>query len=379
VLKTRLISLSFAVLILASAVFLFHGRSYAKQESQSSSQPPTVTILKVPEENVNPAAEFIGRVEAIQAVDLRARVEGYIKKLVFDEGAEVKAGNLLILLEQAPYKAKVNEYKAKVALAKASLDKARRYLDRLKSVRAGGVAATDMDNALAAEQTARAQLQEAEAVLEQAELNLGYTTIKAPINGRIGRAAYTVGNLVGPGSEALARIVQMDPIRVVYAVSENEYVTARMQAAADHGKAPVQMVPRLKLPNGEMYPRDGRPDFSDPQVDPGTGTIAVRAVFDNPDGILLPGQYVTVLISRRQPRRLPVVPQSAVLEDRDGPYVLVVGSDNRVEQRRITRGPAVGIGWAVESGLKAGEIIIVHGLQKVSPGEVVQPIGANAK
>jgi membrane fusion protein (multidrug efflux system) len=210
-------------------------------------------------------------------------------------------------------------------------------------------------------------------------LNLGYTTIKAPIDGRIGRAAYTVGNLVGPGSEALARIVQMDPIRVVYSVSENEYVSARMEAAANHGKNPVQFVPRLKLPNGEMYSKDGRMDFADPQVDPSTGTIAVRAVFDNPDGILLPGQYVTVLISRREPRRLPVVPQSAVLEDKDGPYVLVVDNDNTVQQRRITRGPALGIGWAVESGLKAGESIIVHGLQKVSPGQVVQPIRSEAK
>ena len=377
--ETHLIRLSPAILIAAMAMIFIHAPLFAEKDAANPAQPPGVTILKVPEENVNPAAEFVGRVEAIQTVDLRARVEGYIKKLVFDEGAEVKAGNLLILLEQAPYKAKVNEARAKVALAKATLDKAKQYLDRLKSVRAGGIAATEMDNALAAEATARAQLQEAQAGLEQAELNLGYTTIKAPINGRIGRAAYTVGNLVGPGSEALARIVQMDPIRVVYSVSENEYVTARMEAAAHHGENPVQFIPRLKLPNGEMFPKDGRMDFADPQVDPSTGTIAVRAVFDNPDGILLPGQYVTVLISRREPRRLPVVPQSAVLEDKDGPYVLVVDDDNTVQQRRITRGPALGVGWAVESGLKAGESIIVHGLQKVRPGQVVRAIQSEVK
>lgn len=377
--KFYLFRFSAALLIAAMAVIFIHGTLFAEKDSENPAQPPAVTILKVPEEDVNPAAEFVGRVEAIQTVDLRARVEGYLKKLVFEEGAEVKAGSLLILLEQAPYTAKVNEAKAKVALAKATLDKAQRYLDRLRSVRAGGVAATEMDNALAAEATARAQLQEVQAGLEQAELNLGYTTIRAPINGRIGRAAYTVGNLVGPGSESLARIVQMDPIRVVYSVSENEYVSVKTQAAAEHGKAPVQFVPRLKLPNGEMYARDGRMDFADPQVDPGTGTIAVRAVFDNPDDILLPGQYVTVLISRREPRHLPVVPQSAVLEDKDGPYVLVVGADNKVQQRRITRGPALGVGWAVESGLKAGESIIVHGLQKVSPGQTVQAIRSESK
>ncbi|MCB2227041.1 MAG: efflux RND transporter periplasmic adaptor subunit [Desulfarculaceae bacterium] len=350
------------------------GLAPARPPAAAKEQMPSVTVIKVPEMEVNPASEFVGRVEAIQAVDLKVRVEGYIQKVAFNEGASVKKGELLFLIDQAPYRAKVNEAKAKVALAQASLDKAERYIVRLKSVRAGGVAATDMDNALAAQQTARAQLQEAKASLEQAEINLGYTTITAPISGRIGRAAFTVGNLVGPNSGALARLVQLDPIRVVWSISENEFVTAKLKAAANPAQSPALMVPRLRLPNGQMYAPTGKLDFTDPQVDPGTGTIAVRAVFANSDGLLLPGQYVTVLISRQEPRRMPVVPQSAVLEDREGLYVLAVDQEDRVRQRRITRGPEVGTGWAVESGIQAGETIIVHGLQMARPGQQVRPV-----
>jgi len=362
-----------ALCLLAWALFSA-GPAAAKEKESASGQLPTVTVIQVPEMEVNPAAEFVGRVEAIQAVDLKVRVEGYIQKVAFTEGARVNKGELLFLIDQAPYRAEVNEAKAKVALAQATLDKAERYIKRLKSVRAGGVAATDMDNALAAQQTARAQLQEAKASLERAQINLGYTSITAPISGRIGRAAFTVGNLVGPTSGALARLVQLNPIRVVWSISENEFVTAKMKALENPGQAVASIVPRLKLPNGQMYAAAGKLDFTDPQVDPGTGTIAVRAVFANPDGVLLPGQYVTILISRQEPRHMPVVPQSAVLEDRDGLYVLVVDKENRVRQRRITRGSEVGTGWAVETGLQPGETIIVHGLQMVRPGQQVRPL-----
>jgi len=358
--------------LLAWALF-WAGPAVAKDKGSTPGQLPTVTVIQVPEQEVNPAAEFVGRVEAIQAVDLKVRVEGYIHKVAFTDGARVKKGELLFLIDQAPYRAKVNEAKAKVALAQAALDKAQRYIKRLKSVRAGGVAATDMDNALAAQQTARAQLQEAKASLEQASINLGYTSIHAPISGRIGRAAFTVGNLVGPTSGALARLVQLNPIRVVWSISENEFVTAKMKALANPDQAAASIVPRLKLPNDRMYAAAGKLDFTDPQVDPGTGTIAVRAVFPNPDGVLLPGQYVTILISRQKARRMPVAPQAAVLEDRNGLYVLVVDQDDRVRQRRITRGAEVGTGWAVESGLQPGETIIVHGLQMVRPGQQVRP------
>ena len=368
-----------AILTLTGLLSVSPGAALAKGDPPSGDQIPTVSVSMVPEMEVNPAAEFVGRVEAIQTVDLRARVEGYITQIAFTEGGSVKKGELLIQLEKAPYQAKVNEAKAKVALAQASLDKALRYINRLKSVRSGGVAATDMDNALSAEETAKAQLQEAKANLQQAELNLGYTTITAPIGGIMGRAQYTLGNLVGPTSGALARLVQLDPIRVVYSVSENEYVAAKMKAGANPDQLPAELVPRLKLPDGEMYPPAGKLDFTEPQVDPDTGTIALRAVFPNSQRVLLPGQYVTVFISRRQARLMPVVPQAAVLEDRQGLYVLMVDKNDVVQRQGIVRGAPMGIGWAVESGLKGGETIVVHGLQRAVPGQKVRPVRATGR
>jgi membrane fusion protein (multidrug efflux system) len=338
-------------------------------------RPPVVTVLAVTEADVNPPTEHVGRVEAIQAVDLRARVPGYLEAVKFNEGSDVRSGDLLFGIEQAPYLASVNAARAKVASAEAALTNAGQYLGRLQAVRSGGVSASDLEAAVSDELKAKAMLQEARASLEQAELDLGYTIIKAPIGGRIGRTAFTKGNLVGPDSGALARIVQIDPIRVVYSVSENDYaeVKTRHQDMTPE-QLRQELVPRLRLSNGDLYPAAGRLAFADNQVDAGTGTIAVWAEFENPHGILLPGQYVTVQLSLSNPRRLPVVPQSAVQEDREGRYVFVVDGENKVQQRRITTGAVVGVNWAVEAGLVAGESLIVQGVQKVRPGQVVETV-----
>jgi membrane fusion protein (multidrug efflux system) len=173
----------------------------------------------------------------------------------------------------------------------------------------------------------------------------------------------------------MARIVQLDPIRVVYSISENDLATIQtiLQDASQRDKNPT-LIPRIKLPSGKIYKVAGRLDFINNEVDAGTGSIAVRAVFDNHEGSLLPGQYVTVLLSRSKPRILPVVPQSAVQEDHKGHYVLVVDSENRVVQRPVNTGPIVGTMWAIVSGLAANEKIIVQGIQKVRPGQVVKTI-----
>ncbi|KJS30047.1 MAG: hypothetical protein VR64_17840 [Desulfatitalea sp. BRH_c12] len=335
--------------------------------------PPTVMVTRVTEEDVNPPKEYVGRVEAIQSVDLRARVEGFLEKVAFREGALVKAGDLLYVIEQAPYRARLAEARARVSQAEAAMTQARQYLQRLRNVKTGGVSALDLDAAISSEQQAAARFVEAKANLDQAQLNLEYTSIQAPISGRIGRTAYTRGNLVGPASVALARIVQIDPIRAVYSVSENEVVDAQMAPKSGRGgdKGDSLFVPRLKLPNGKMFPDPGRIDFIDNQVDPDTGTIAIRAVFDNPQGLLLPGQYVTVLLSRSASRRLPVIPQAAVVEDRNGRYVFVVDDQKTVRMRRIETGNAIRNHWVVENGLTAGETIIVQGIQKVTPDQKV--------
>ena len=336
--------------------------------------PPAVVVITVEEAAVNPPAEYVGRMEAIQAVDLRARVEGFLEQVAFREGADVQAGDLLFVIEPAPYRARLREAEARVAEAEATHEMAQQLLGRLQAVRTGGVSATDLETATSNERQANARRQEANAALETARLNLGYTTIRAPISGRIGRTAYSQGNLVGPASNRLARIVQIDPIRVVYAVNEADLQTLHPGGDSD-GRDDAQggWISRLRLPDNTEYPLAGRFDFIDNQVDPGTGTIAVRAVFDNPQGLLLPGQFVTVYNRRPTPVTLPVVPQSAVQADREGQYVFVIDDQNRAQLRRIAIRAAMGTQWIVQSGLTAGETIVVQGVQKVTPGLEVTP------
>ncbi len=335
--------------------------------------PPLVTVATVIEQDVNPPAEYVGHVEAIQSVDLRARVEGFLERVDFKEGSDVQAGNLLYVIEQAPYQARVNAEKASLAQAEAILTKARQYLHRAQTVRSGGISATDLENAVAEELRAKAQFEQVKANLQIAQINLGYTAIKAPISGRIGRTAFTKGNLVGPDSGALARIVQSDPIRVVYSISENDLDSINMALKdADRGKNHPMLMPQIKLAGGQILETKGHVDFVDNTVDVSTGTIAVRALFKNPKGTLIPGQYVTVLVARSEPKPMPVVPQAAVLEDHDGRYVLLVDDRNQVAVRRVKTGPVVGASWAVESGLAVNERVIVEGVQKVQPGQTVK-------
>jgi len=339
--------------------------------------PPLVTVAAVTEQDVNPPAEYVGHMEAVQTVDLRARIQGFLEQVKFKEGSDVRAGDLLYVIEQAPYQAKVDADTASVTQATATFTKARQYLERVRTVRSGGVSEADIDDAVAEELRARAELEEAKANLERSRLDLGYTTVKAPITGRIGRTAFTRGNLVNPASGPLARIVQIDPIRVVYSISENDLVSIKMALKdAASGKKHPMLTPRIKLPGSQVLKTAGQIDFVDNTVDPGTGTIAVWALFDNPDGMLLPGQYVTVLVARSQPELMTVVPQSAVLEDRDGRYVLLVDDQNRVVMRRVETGPVVGVNWAIKSGLSVNESVIIEGVQKVRPSQLVKTAAA---
>jgi RND family efflux transporter MFP subunit len=346
-------------------------------EKRAAMPPPLVTVAPVVEAEINPPAEYVGRIEALRAVNLRARVAGVLEERHFEEGATVQRGALLYRIEPAAYAAQVAVDRARVAQARATLDKAERYLRRLETVRSGGVSATDIETAQSDVAQSRAALQAAEATLTQSEINLGYTTITAPISGRIGKTVYSRGNIVGPESGALARIVQTDPIRVVFSASENDLpAMQRKRRSMSEAELAQAGLIRLRLPNGEAYPLAGRPDFMNIEVDPTTGTIALRAKFDNPDGFLVPGQYVTVLVSLSNPVKMPVVPQAAVLEDREGRYVFVVEGDGRAVQRRIETAETIGTVWAVKNGLVAGETIVVEGIQKVHPGQPVQQLTA---
>ena len=343
---------------------------------------PLVTIVTVTEQDVNPPTEYVGHVEAMQMVDLQARVGGFLEKVNFKEGSEVRAGDVLYIIEQAPYQARVAVAKARVTKAQATYSRATDYMKRIQNVRSGGVSATDIDAAKSDELETMAELQEAQSTLALAELDLAYTKISAPISGRIGATSLTVGNLCGPTSGPLARIVQLDPIRVQYSVSENS-LSAIRAALKDSftGQEESLVRPQIRLPGGEMLDLAGHVDFVDNVVDASTGTISVRLVFDNPDGLLLPGQYVTVLVSWRQPKLMAAVPQAAILEDREGRYVLTVNAESQVEQRRVNTGATTGTMWAIESGLTVGEMVIVQGLQKVRPGQTVTttPAGETKK
>ena len=353
----------------------FQVAAVASQDSKSG-PPPLVTVTSIIEQEINPPVEYVGHVEAIQSVEIQARVKGFLEQVHFKEGSDVQAGDLLYVIEQAPYQAKVAADKACVAHARATLTKASQYLKQVRSVRSGGMSASALDTAVAEELQAQARLQETQAALKLSELDLGYTKMQAPISGRIGRTALTRGNLCEPDSSPLARIVQLNPIRVLYSISENDLVAIQaVLKDSSHNKKNPTLVPQIKLLNGKILKTVGQVDFVDNVVDKDTGTIAVRAVFDNPDGLLLPGQYVTIMVSQSQGKRLPVTPQAAVLQDRDGHYVLVVDEQNQVIQRRITTGPLVGGNcWAVTGGLKAGELVIVGGLQKVKPGQTVKTV-----
>lgn len=345
--------------------------------AQAPAQPlPAVSVVTVHLEDVARDVEFIGRIEAIQQVDVRARVQGFLENVAFTEGQDVNADDLLFEIEPDQYEAALLQARAQQASAEASLHNAQLTLNRRQELydRKVGTRA-DLDEAIASRESAAASLDSAKAAVRTAELNLSYTRILSPIAGRIGRANITLGNVVGPDSGALARVVQLDPIRVVFSVSERDFITVVQQG---HGtpleKINAGFIPTLRLPNGTIYPEQGRIDFVDNEVDPATGTVPVRASFPNPSRVLLPGGTLSVRVRPAEARRMPLVPVQAVQENRQGKFVLVVGADNRVEQRPIKATLQVGQNWAVEDGLRAGETVIVEGLQKVRAGAEVNAV-----
>jgi membrane fusion protein (multidrug efflux system) len=366
------LTLGSAALILAACLIGLAG--YA----DTGAPPPAVTVAVVQTQDVSTQTRYIGRVEAVQSVDLRARVEGVLENVAFQEGQHVKQGQTLYEIERDTYQATVAHAQAAVQSAQATLKEAAINLARYQELTSRGNASkAQLDAAVAQNDTGTAAVTSAQADLRTAQINLGFTTIAAPIEGRIGRTAFTVGNLVNASSGALARIVQIDPIRVVFSISERDFVSQVTQSAgATLDQIGAQFVPALQLSNGADYNQSGKLEFIENEVDPNTGTIALRAVFPNPEGILLPGETVNVTVRRAESNIQPVVPMSAVEEDRDGKFVLLVNEANKVVRQPIKVGVQVGQSWAVDEGLKGGERLIVEGLQKAQPGATVNPVAA---
>jgi membrane fusion protein (multidrug efflux system) len=340
--------------------------------AQAAPPPPAVTVSPVASRQVTDTGSgFIGRVVAIDKVDIVARVAGFIEQRNFTEGQQVKTGDLLFRIEQDTYKAAVDQQDANLAKAKATEVNANLQLQRSQVlVKNQNVPQATVDQQEATEQAAKADVLQAQALLEQAQINLGYTEIRSPINGRIGLANLTVGNLVGPSSGRLATIVSQDPIYVTFQASEADVIEYKHRVAASADKNPHVTV-NIKLPDGSIYPHPGLTNFLDVQVEADTDTVVVRAQLPNPDGVLIPGGIVGVIVQREAPHPSLVVPQSAVQLDQAGRYVMVVDDAKKVEQRRITTGSEQGADIVVTNGLKEGELVIVEGIQKVHPGQIV--------
>ena len=367
----RYISFIACGLVIVCPAILSGGGALA-QQAGAARPAPAVVVAPVVDREVEPPVENIGRVEALEAIDLRARVSGFIETIGFAPGAYVKKDDLLFVIEPARYEAAVTAAKAALARAEASRQQAVINRDRNADlVSRSATARASLDDAQAALNVAEADVAGAEASLAKANLDLSYTRITAPISGRIGQPLLTAGNLVGAETGTIARLVQVDPIRVVFSVPEGDVVTYRQAQAGQQTARRLT----LTLANGTTYDPEGKIEFIGPEIDPRTGTATVGAIFPNPDGVLMPGQFVKIAVGSQETATGPAIQQSAVLQDRDGRFVYVLTADNRVQQRRIETGAKLGDFWAVRSGLKTGETIVVQGTQRLADGIEVQPVG----
>ena len=367
---------AFRLLCLALMATLAGCREDSHAQQQHASPPPSVIVALAERVDINPRSEHVGQTVAVDTVDVRARVQAFLIRRAFVEGDDVDAGTLLFSLEREPFEAAVEAAAARVAEQRAALVRTRRDLERVRTLYGqGNVSQQSLDRAIADHQQTQALLQGSEADLRQAQINLGYTSITAPFAGRIGRSTYSVGQWVGPDSGLLATLVRLDPIYVVFNVSERRYLDhlLRVEQAARQGTPRPDYVPRLRLSNGVEYHYPGRLTFVDNMVDPSTGTIAVRAEFPNPEKLLVPGLFVTLLLDQAEARPALLIPQAAVQQDQGGMFVLVVGEADKVEVRRVETGARVGVRWQVTFGLAEGERVIWEGIQKVRPGIVVAP------
>jgi len=339
--------------------------------------PPAVGTTLASLQAIAETTEINGRIQAVGRVDLTARVSAFLQEQMFVEGAEVKKGDLLFRLEQPPFEADAEAKRAAVAQAEAQLDYADLALGRAEQLlKTNAGSQSTADNARSAQKTAAAQLRLAKAQLRQAEINLGYTEIRSPIDGRIGRIQVTLGNVVGPSSGALATVVSLDPIYVVFPISVKRLLLLREQFAAQGGFEAMRI--RLRLPDGRLYGEVGKLQFVDINVARDTDTIVLRGVIANPklaggDRELTNDEIVRVVLENVKPREVLAIPRVAVLSDQQGDYVYVVNDKDVAQQRRIKLGQSSAGTAAVIDGLKEGERVIVEGLQRVRPNAPVSP------
>ncbi len=343
--------------------------------------PADVAVVTVTTAPVEVTTELPGRTSPFETSDVRPQVNGIIVARPFTEGSVVRAGQMLFQIDPAPYRAALDQAKAQLASARATVLTAQAKADRYADlVKINAVSRQDYDDARAAALQAVAAVQQQQAAVEAAAINLAYTRITAPIGGRIGRALLTRGALATAGQAgALTTIQRLDPIYVDLTQSAAEVLALRQAVASGRlsGGGAAGLAVRLKLDDGSTYPREGRLQFTDVTVDQATGTVTLRAVFPNPDGLLLPGLFVRAVVVEGVDKAGVLVPQTAVARDEKGrPTVLVANAQGRAEARLLTTAGTVGDQWRVTSGLAAGDRLIVEGLQSARPGAPVHIVSA---
>ncbi|WP_430813090.1 efflux RND transporter periplasmic adaptor subunit [Carboxylicivirga sp. RSCT41] len=340
---------------------------------------PAVVISSVQKDDVKLYGEYVGRIRAYRYVEVRARVEGYLQKMMFDEGKRVEQGEVLFLIDQSQYKARLDKAKAQLKSDVASFNKANRDLKRIEPLFMENAASElDLDNAKAAQESAIAAVAMSEANLAQYQLEFDFTTVRSPLKGNISQRYVDIGALVGPGNNSLlATVVQSDTVLVDFKMTALDYLRSRERNVAigeTDSTRSWQPTVKVTLADNREYPIEGIVDFADPQVDPKTGTFGVRAELANPNQVLLPGQFTKVKFLLDIIEGAIVIPRKSLIIEKGGSFVYVMRRDSIAEKRFVETGPEIGNSIVVERGLGANEQIITEGQQKLNPGVKVKAV-----
>ncbi|MEO7053313.1 MAG: efflux RND transporter periplasmic adaptor subunit [Rhodanobacter sp.] len=348
-----------------------------KEDGAPTPPPPDVGVVTAQPQSSPLTRDLVGRLSAFRSADVRARVAGVLLKRDYDEGTDVKRGQLLFQIDPAPLKAVLNAAKASMAQAQATYTNNKVTAQRVRELAPKGyVSKADLDNAQAAERSSAAAVQAARANVETANINLGYASVTAPISGRAGQQQVTEGALVGNGTATLLTTIdQIDPLYVNFTLSVSSMEQMRQAqhngnvTLAAQDKASVQ----ITLPDGSTYAQPGTVDFSAAAVNPSTGSVDLRASVPNPEHHLLPGMYVTLKATLGQQHKVFLIPQQGVQRDTTGAYVMTVGAENKIVRKSVTTTDMSGRHWVINDGLTAGDRVVVSGIQNVKEGAPVKP------